>query len=247
MLRAALYCFSEQFPHLFPVVPKIYNPEREDNARKRWLTPEELAALLNATKSPHIRLFILLGITTGARPDAILDLKWDAIDFNAKRIHLNPNGRAQTSKHRPVMPLQDVLWTELQQAWENEMELAQVWRSRSKGRPTSGYVVSYGGYPLGSIKKAFARAVEAAGLDRDVVPYTLRHTAASWLAQGAFRWWKSQPFSAIAIRGWLSGTMSTFTPTTRAGPPTKSPKNEYGRHNTPVAPQKEGWGERDAC
>ena len=184
VLRAALYHFSEEYPNRLPVPPRIYNPEREDNARKRWLTPEELAALLNATKSPHIRLFILLGITTGARPDAILDLKWDAIDFNAKRIHLNPNGRAQTSKHRPVMPLQDVLWTELQQAWENEVELAQVWRSRSKGRPTSGYVVSYGGYPLGSIKKAFARAVEAAGLDKNVVPYTLRHTAASWLAQG---------------------------------------------------------------
>ena len=183
VLRAALYHFSEQYPHHLPVVPKIYSPEREDNSRKRWLTPEELAALLNATKSPHIRLFILLGITTGARPDAILDLKWDAIDFNAKRIHLNPNGRAQTSKHRPVMPLQDVLWTELRQAWENEVALAQVSRSRTKGRPTSGYVVSYGGYPLASIKKAFARTVAIAGLGRDVVPYTLRHTAASWLAQ----------------------------------------------------------------
>tara|TARA_R110000824_G_scaffold401744_1_gene614398 strand:+ start:39843 stop:41198 length:1356 start_codon:yes stop_codon:yes gene_type:complete len=183
VLRAALYHFSEQCPHVLPVPPKIYNPEREDNSRKRWLTPEELAALLNATKSPHIRLFILLGITTGARPDAILDLKWDAIDFNAMRIYLNPNGRAQNAKHRPVMPLQDVLWAELRQAWENEVELAQFWRSRNKGRPTSGYVVSYGGYPLGSIKKAFARTVEAAGLGKDVVPYSLRHTAASWLAQ----------------------------------------------------------------
>ena len=183
VLRAALYHFSEQYPDRLPIVPKIYSPEREDNSRKRWLTPDELAALLKATKSPHIRLFILLGITTGARPDAILDLKWDAIDFNAKRIHLNPNGRAQTSKHRPVMPLKDVLWAELQQAWENEVALAQVSRSRTKGRPTSGYVVSYGGYPLASIKKAFARTVAIAGLGRDVVPYTLRHTAASWLAQ----------------------------------------------------------------
>ena len=183
VLRAALYHFSEQYPDRLPVPPKIYNPEREDNSRKRWLTPDELAALLSATKSPHIRLFILLGITTGARPEAILDLKWDAVDFNAKRIYLNPNGRAQNTKYRPVMPLQDVLWTELQQARANEIELAQVWRSRKNGRPTSGYVVSYGGYPLGSVKKAFARAVEAAGLGDDVVPYALRHTAASWLAQ----------------------------------------------------------------
>jgi site-specific recombinase XerD len=47
----------------------------------------------------------------------------------------------------------------------------------------SDYVASYNGYPLGSIKKAFARTVEAAKLGKDVAPYTLRHTVASWLAQ----------------------------------------------------------------
>src|SRR5690606_37058806 len=33
VLRAALYHFSEEYPHLLPIAPKIYSPEREDNSR----------------------------------------------------------------------------------------------------------------------------------------------------------------------------------------------------------------------
>ena len=182
VLRAALRHYSDVFPHRLPLAPKVYYTEREDNSRKRWLTREEFALLLNAAKSPHIRLFILLGIATGARPEAILDLKWAAIDFNAKRIYLNPNGRVQNSKHRPVVPLLDELWEELARAKHIEQSVAQARRSVRKGRPTCEYVISFGGYPVNSIKKAFARLVRSVGL-KDVVPYTLRHTAASWLAQ----------------------------------------------------------------
>lgn len=54
-----------------------------------------------------------------------------------------------------------------------------------------GPVLHYFGEPVGSIKKAFGRACERAGLD-DVTPHTLRHTCASWLAQ------KGVPFPVIA-------------------------------------------------
>ena len=47
------------------------------------------------------------------------------------------------------------------------------------------------GKAVESIKAAFGRACERAGLD-DVTPHTLRHTCASWLAQ------KGVPFAVIA-------------------------------------------------
>lgn len=41
-----------------------------------------------------------------------------------------------------------------------------------------------------SARKAFARAVTAAGLGPDVTPHTLRHTAATWGMQAGADVWK---------------------------------------------------------
>jgi integrase len=47
---------------------------------------------------------------------------------------------------------------------------------------TCPHVIEWGGHRVLSIKKGFAAAVKAAKL-KGVVPHTLRHTAASWMAQ----------------------------------------------------------------
>lgn len=54
------------------------------------------------------------------------------------------------------------------------------------------YVIEFGGKPVKSIKRAFRTACEKAGLDRTVTPHTLRHTAASWMAEAGI------PMSEIA-------------------------------------------------
>ena len=55
----------------------VWLPERPQ-ARDRWLTRDEAANLIRATKTPQARLylplFILLGIYTGRRKEAILSL-----------------------------------------------------------------------------------------------------------------------------------------------------------------------------
>ncbi|MBF0130426.1 MAG: tyrosine-type recombinase/integrase [Alphaproteobacteria bacterium] len=53
--------------------------------------------------------------------------------------------------------------------------------ARARSHDT-GYVVTYGGKPVLDIKRAFAGACRRAGLS-GVLPHTLRHTCASWLAQ----------------------------------------------------------------
>jgi hypothetical protein len=46
------------------------------------------------------------------------------------------------------------------------------------------YVIELGGYPLGSVKKAFRETARRAGFPpNDVTPNVLRHTAATWWAQ----------------------------------------------------------------
>jgi integrase len=52
------------------------------------------------------------------------------------------------------------------------------WKRLDDGR---GYVVTFAGQPITSVKTALSRACKLAGIDRGVTAYTLRHTAASWL------------------------------------------------------------------
>ncbi|WP_240969433.1 tyrosine-type recombinase/integrase [Sneathiella limimaris] len=153
--------------------------------KDRWLTKKEAAALLWAAKSePKVRLylplFIMLGLYTGARKEAILSLRWPQVNLEARRIDLNPPGRMQTSKRRPVLPIPGRLMVALKHA-------------RSRGHDL-GYVVHKDGERLGDIKKSFATAARNAGLE-NVTPHTLRHTSGTWMAQAGV------PLFQIA--GWL--------------------------------------------
>jgi len=141
--------------------------------RDRWLTRNEAAGLLWASRRDqqargHLPLFILLGVATGARRGALFDLRWTQIDFDRDRIDFNPPDRKQTAKRRPIISIPRRLrWFLL----------------RAHARATSPYVLSYQGRKLKSVRRAFRTACTRAGLGPDVIPYTLRHTAGTWLAQ----------------------------------------------------------------
>lgn len=161
--------------------------------RDRWLTRSEAARLLwESRRDPrarlHLPLFIMLALRTGARPGALFDLQWPQIDFQNNRIDFNPPGRKQTSKRRPTIPIPRRLrWFLL----------------RAHARATSPYVLSYYGRKIGDVGKAFTSACERAGLGRDVIPYTLRHTAACWMAQRGVPLWQ--------IGGWLGHSQQRTT------------------------------------
>ena len=147
----------------------------ETVSRGRWLTPEEFQKLLRACKSPHTRLYMLLGIATAGRPEAILDLKWSQVDLVSGVIHLNPEGRIQTNKRRPTVRIDLPLMEALRQA---KMSARTEW------------VIEYNGYAINSIKTAFREAAATAGFPPgDVTPYVLRHTAATWMAQDGVPLW----------------------------------------------------------
>jgi len=161
--------------------------------RDRWLTRSEVARLLwESRRDPqargHLPLFILLALATGARSGALFDLRWHQIDFARNRINFNLPGRQQTAKHRPIIALPRRLrWFLLQ----------------AQARASSTYVLAYNGKQIKSVKKSFRRARERAGLGPDVVPYTLRHTAGTWLAQAGVDLW--------TIAGWLGHSQQKTT------------------------------------
>jgi len=138
--------------------------------RERILANDEMAALLTAAEEPYLRVYMLLAIGTAARPEAILELTSFQCDINRRLIQLNPRGRKQTKKRRPAIPMCDFLVPVIERA-------------------PPGLLITYNSHPLKSIKSGFLRARERAGLDKAVVPYTLRHTVASEMrARGVPVW-----------------------------------------------------------
>lgn len=149
-------------------------------SRDRVLSRDEVRALLRAVQKsdPHIRVFVMIALHTGARHRAILDLTWDRVDFTSgildfeDDLPMDPMSKAWRKGRARVLMSRD-LRACLMKAWEGRQ---------------SAYVVEHGGHGLKTVKEGFRRAVERAGLGRyeqrggrtvfvtDVVPHTIRHT-----------------------------------------------------------------------
>ena len=156
-------------------------------ARQRWLTRDEVARLLwtcwrnrevqdgrPTDKRPlrHLARLLLIGIYTGSRPGAILNASWRQgpglswVDTVNGVFHRHADGEAATTKRQPTVKLSPRLLAHLCR-----------WKRLDAGK---GYVVSYHGAKVASVKTALHTACKLAGVDA-VTAYTLRHTAASWL------------------------------------------------------------------
>jgi integrase len=168
-------------------VVSVHLPDRPE-PRERWLTRKEAAALLRAAlREPRVRLylplFILLGIYTGARKEAILSLRWPQVDVDAARIDFNAPGARRTNKRRARIPIPGKL-------------LGHLRRARARGVDL-GFVVNDNGLRLRDVKRGFASAARRAGLD-DVTPHTLKHTCATWLMQRGVPTWEAAGFLATS-------------------------------------------------
>jgi integrase len=169
--------------------PFIQMPPRQPG-RERWLTRTEAARLLNASRrfSPHLSLFILIALYTGARRGAILGLRWNQIDFERSRINFNEPGRRITTKRRPIIPVpRQLLW----------------FLRAAQRKAVSPWVISYRGDRITDVRKSFEKARTEAGIGPDVAPHTLRHTCGTWLAQAGV--------DLYEIAGWLGHTNQRTT------------------------------------
>lgn len=147
-------------------LPEIKLPG-EGVARERYLTREEFARLWFHASPLHLRVFLALAISTGARGKHILTLTWDRVDFDAGMIRYKP-GESANKRTAPV-PMNGPLLAVLTLAL--------------KSRGKSGRVVEWDGKPVKSVRRAYGRACTLAGLD-DAHRHDLRRTAASWALQG---------------------------------------------------------------
>jgi integrase len=123
-----------------------------------------LERLLTHVRQQHTRLFILIALYTGARSGAILELTWDRVDLETRRIDF---GAGRGLKRRSIVPINDELFDVMVNAFD---------------AANCKWVISHGARRLASIRHGFRMAVADAQL-KDVTPHVLRHTAASWMLQ----------------------------------------------------------------
>jgi integrase len=181
VLRAAIHYGHGEGRITRPVV--VHLPESPE-PRDRWLTRSEAARLLHAAlREPRVRLhlplFIVIGLYTGQRKQAILSLRWTQVDLQRGRIDFNTPGERRTNKRRSHIPIPAKLLVHLRHARRRGSEL--------------GFVVNENGHPLGDIKRGFASACRRAGIE-DVSPHSLRHTCATWLMQRGVKTWHAAGF-----------------------------------------------------
>jgi integrase len=137
-------------------------PGQDGIAREQILSVAESAALWNAATQPHERMYLALAYGTLARPETILALRREFVDFDRRLLTMNPPGRRQTKKHRPTVPVCDFLLPWLEQAG-------------------AGPLVAWRGREIASFKTAWRKMRAAAGLAPETVPKVIRHTMATHL------------------------------------------------------------------
>lgn len=164
MLRQALL-WAENKAKVIEKAPEVWLPRKRERGEQH-ITKEQFLRFLDACQMPHVKLYAILGVCTGARPEAILTLKWEQVNLRTRLINLNPPGRELTNKRRPTVPINDRAYAALVEAQQAAI---------------TPYVIEWAGAPVKSIKTAFRLASKRCGIK--VTPYTLRHSAAVWAAE----------------------------------------------------------------
>lgn len=157
-LRSAMTFATQR--GLIDRAPHIERPPKP-TPKERFLTPDEIARLVEAAQAPHIGLAIHLLFGTAARVGAILDLTWDRVDLDRGLINLRLDD-ARTRKGRAIVPINRGLRAALQTA---------------RTAALTDHVIEYAGGRVANIRKGFTAAADRAGL-RDVTLHTIRHSAA---------------------------------------------------------------------
>lgn len=157
-----------------------------------------------------LRRYLIAAICTLARPDAIFDMNVMAereqwMD-NARLFNLNPAGRIQTKKVRPVLPTVDLLrsWIESTDEWFVCREV-----TRFDPRQRIDVTQQIG---VASIKKAWAGACEQFKIPSGWGPKLLRHSMATILVNRRVDLIELEMALGHRVLGKTSRTYAIFDP-----------------------------------
>jgi integrase len=152
----------------------------EKNTDIRFLTEDELEALLRATTDPRARTLYMCAAMTGLRQGELLALRWQDVDWPAARIRVRRNyvrgewGTPKTKRGSRSVPLADRLAGELERHFQTSAYQADD--DLVFCHPQRGTVMDHS-----ELVKRFKKALKAASV-REVRFHDLRHTFGTRMA-----------------------------------------------------------------
>ncbi len=143
----------------------------ENRAAPRWLTTEEIDALMDVIPD-RLRTIAVVLLNTGLRRGEVQRLQWSDVDLAARTLMVRHKAEGHTkSRKERVVDLNDVALEALRRH--------RVEMRRKFGRVPSRVFVTEVGTPVGhNLLRDFRRAYKAAGIE-DANLHTLRHTFGS--------------------------------------------------------------------
>lgn len=163
-LRSAL-SWAQKRGHITKA-PHIWRPA-EPPPRDLRLTRVQADKFQSACDLPHVKLFVILARTTGARMGALLDLTWDRVDFERRKIVLHDPERKMAGKGRATVPMNQSAYDALQDAHRGSL---------------GKHVIEWGGVKVATVKKALHAAGKRCALPW-VTAHVFRHSVGTWLAE----------------------------------------------------------------
>ncbi|MEP9401897.1 hypothetical protein [Sphingomonas sp. VNH70] len=165
--------------------------------RSRIGVPELAKMMAYAAAEEHrasLHAFLVGSICTIARPGAVVDIcvapdrhQWAP---GADTLDLNPQGRVQNKKVRPLLPVLPLLAEWLQAEWVRYDALPK------EERVGRGYLVNYFGRPIRNVARAWDTMLAELGLPtgREWQSYILRHSLATIVRKRGAKAWDLQGY-----------------------------------------------------
>ena len=160
-INRELACLKTVFNHAVEADKVAKNPMRpvkflkENNVRDRVLSAEEFERLLQFSPE-HLKPILIAAHETGMRSGEIFGLPWDQVDLQKCFITLRPDQtKSNEGRKIPISP--------------------RLLETLSAMKKKTGIVFGYQGKSIKSIKVAFKRACQKAGIE-DFRFHDLRHT-----------------------------------------------------------------------
>lgn len=216
-------------------------------AQERYLTRDELDALLEQMPTTADRLIVDLATHTGLRPGEWAGLHWDRVDLDRGVIRVVETfselggfikAYPKSRKVRDV-PLTDDLVATLREERERRGDAAsgECGVEHAAGRCRSGLVLTTHG---GSVVRnsnwspTWREAIDAAGIGH-ARPYDMRHTYASWLLQAG-----TVTIAELSVLMGHASIQTTMIYAHLAATPNEKVKGALSRPVAPDLPHGEG-------
>ncbi|MGE8941526.1 hypothetical protein ACO2I3_06410 [Leptospira interrogans] len=193
-------------------IPAMTFPPPAQPREDYWLTRKQVADRIRAARrlkrNGHVIRLLLIGIYTGTRPGAAMQLRWIPstsggwFDLKTEVLHRRAQGEVESNKRKPKAKIHRRLLPWLHRWYKADMETGLTRRFTENGRRIKRtvkvtHVVHYGGKPIQKLRRSWGSvAIEAGharqeGFDKHgkpiwIIPdgpHVCRHTAATWLMQ----------------------------------------------------------------